>query len=72
MARHLWQLLLEDPANLTCDECFAVMEYYAEGLARGGASLLPQALDHLKRCPHCAFQHREVLRLLGDSERGYG
>jgi hypothetical protein len=31
----LWQLLLEDPSHLTCDKCFAVMEYYAEVLAMG-------------------------------------
>lgn len=70
MVRPLWQLLLEDPANLTCDECFAVMEYYAEGLARGGADLLPEVIEHLKRYPHCELQHREALRrlLAGQSE----
>jgi predicted polyphosphate/ATP-dependent NAD kinase len=64
MVRPLWQLVLEDPSNLTCDECFALMEYYAEVLARGGTSVLPQVLDHLKRCPYCASQHREALRRL--------
>lgn len=72
MTRPLWQLLIADPSNLTCDECFAVMEYYAEVLAGGGVNLLPQVLDHLKRCPDCALQHREVLRRLAasQSERG--
>lgn len=68
MATPLWQLLLEDPPDLTCDEYFAVMDYYAEVLARGGADLLPKVLDHLKRCPHCAFQDREVLRRLAPSQ----
>ena len=70
MAKPLWQLLLKDPANLTCDECFAVIEYYAEGLARSGADLLPKVIEHLKRCPQCELQHRDALRrlLAGRSE----
>jgi hypothetical protein len=72
MPTALWQLLLEDPANLTCDECFAVMEYYAEILTRGGVGLLPEITEHLARCPDCALQHREALRRLmaSQSERG--
>jgi predicted polyphosphate/ATP-dependent NAD kinase len=64
MVRPLWQLVLEDPSNLTCDECFALMECYAEVLAGGGTTILPQVLNHLKRCPYCAAQHREALRRL--------
>jgi hypothetical protein len=64
MPRALWQLLLDDPADLNCDECFAVMEYYAEVLARGGFDLLPEIIEHLERCPDCRLQHREALRRL--------
>jgi hypothetical protein len=64
MPRVLWQLLLEDPSDLTCEECFAVMEYYADVLARGGVDLLPEILEHLERCPDCELEHREVLRHL--------
>ena len=64
MPRELWQLLLEDPSDLNCDECFAVMEYYAEVLAGGGADLLPEIIEHLERCPDCKLQHREALRRL--------
>ena len=64
MVRPVWQLVLEDPSNLTCEECFALMEYYADTLARGGTSILPKVVEHLKRCPHCASQHREALRRL--------
>jgi hypothetical protein len=64
MARPLWQLLLEDPSDLTCDECFAVLEYYAEVLARGGARLFPNVIEHVRSCPHCLFQHSEALRRL--------
>jgi hypothetical protein len=51
MVRELWQLLLEDPSNLTCDECFSVMEYYAELLAEGGTDCLPEVIERLKECP---------------------
>jgi len=64
MARQLWQLLLDDSKDLTCEECFAVMEYYAEVLASGGDRLLPKVLDHLNNCPECALQHSEALRRL--------
>ena len=64
MVRPLWQLLLEDPSNLTCDECFAVLEYYSELLARGGADLLPEITEHLQGCPECRIEHQEALRHL--------
>ena len=64
MVRPVWQLLLEDPSDLTCDECFSVMEYYAELLAEGSTDLLPEVIEHLKECPPCEVQHREELRHL--------
>jgi len=70
MVRPVWQLLLEDPSDLTCDECFAVMEYYAELLAEGSTDLLPEVLEHLKECPPCEVEHREELRHLIVSQSG--
>jgi len=68
MVKPLWQLLLEKPSDLTCDECFAVMEYYAELLAGGNADLLPKILEHLEGCPNCGLQHREALLHLSAAE----
>ncbi len=68
MTRALWQLLLDEPSSLNCEECFAVLEYYAEVLAGGGAKLLPSVLDHLKNCPHCALEHCDALRRLAEVE----
>jgi len=68
MVRPVWQLLLEDPSNLTCDECFAVMEYYAELLAKGSTDRLPEVIERLKECPPCEVQHREELRHLITSQ----
>jgi hypothetical protein len=72
MVRSLWQLVLEDPSDLTCDECFALMEYYAEVLTSGGTTILPKVLAQLKRCPYCASQHREALRRLAASQSNGG
>jgi hypothetical protein len=66
--RPLWQLLSEDPSKLTCDECFAVIEYYADVLATVGPDLLPKVLAHLRSCPTCRAQHREALRRLIESQ----
>ena len=64
MIRPLWQLLLDDPENLDCDECFAVMEYWAELLAQAGADLFPDIEKHLAHCPDCHVEHREALHRL--------
>lgn len=63
-SRPLWQLLSGDPSELTCEECFAVMEYYAHALAECGPDILPRVLEHLRTCPDCRVQHREALRRL--------
>lgn len=64
MTEALWQLLQEEPSTLTCDECFAVMEYYAELLAQGGEALLPEVMKHLDGCPSCQMEHHAALRRL--------
>jgi hypothetical protein len=64
MAEALWQLLQEEPSDLSCDECFAVMEYYAELLVRGGEALLPEIMKHLEGCPSCRTEHRAALQQL--------
>lgn len=67
MDRTLWELLLADPSHLSCDECFAVMEYYADLLAQGGEALLPVIRQHLRNCPSCETQHRQALTKLVNS-----
>jgi len=61
MLRPLWRLLLKDPSKLTCDECFAVLEYYSELLAQGGTDFLPEVMEHLQGCPECRIEHQEAL-----------
>jgi hypothetical protein len=64
MMRSLWQVLLEDPSQLTCDECFAVLEYYSDLLTQRGAGILPKVMEHLQGCPECRIEHQEALRRL--------
>ena len=64
MIRPLWQLLSEDPSHPTCEECFAILEYYAEVLAKGRVHLLPEVLEHLRRCPRCEAEHSLAPRRL--------
>jgi hypothetical protein len=62
MTKLLWQLLQDEPSTLTCQECFAVMEYDAELLARGGEALLPEVMKHLDGCPSCHVEHSAALQ----------
>ncbi|MGD8464828.1 MAG: hypothetical protein PVI09_13260 [Anaerolineae bacterium] len=64
MTEVLWLLLQEEPSTLTCEECFAVMEYYAELLTQGGRDLLPAIMQHLDGCPSCQIEHRAALQRL--------
>jgi hypothetical protein len=65
MVRPLWQLLLEDPAHLSCDECFAVLEYYADVLAASDGAVLSEVLKRLESCPECSLEYRQAIyRLL--------
>jgi hypothetical protein len=70
MTKPLWQLLQEEPSTLTCDECFAVMEYYAELLAQGGEALLPEIMKHLAGCPSCRIEHLAALQRLVRRQEG--
>jgi hypothetical protein len=71
MTEVLWQLLQQEPSDLSCDECFAVMEYYAELLAQGGRDLLPAIMQHLEGCPSCQMEHHAALQRLSIAQR-YG
>jgi len=66
----LWRILLKSQARpdipLTCDECFAILDYLADRAARGAdvASLRHAVQKQLARCPDCREQYGEWLRKL--------
>jgi hypothetical protein len=59
-SRPLWQLLLlvnesEGSVQLTCEECFILLEYDADLLAAGARldEILPSIRHHLNLCAKC-------------------
>jgi hypothetical protein len=69
--RSLWQLLLLTrgagaPVHLTCEECFALLEYDAELLAGGAApeEIRPAVNRHLSLCSTCRAKFDEWLEEL--------
>ena len=65
--RALWQILVAADSGpavaLTCDECFAILEYLADEAANGAdLRILRESLRrHLEHCPDC--QEHYLLRL---------
>ena len=60
MPRPLWQLLMivnnpDEPVELSCGECFALLEYDAEQLIAGAKpeDLRPSVTQHLSLCSSC-------------------
>jgi hypothetical protein len=76
MARPLWQLLMDSQnllkgKGITCEECFMVLEYYADQLAAGvdPESLHQPVLRHLSRCPDCRSKFAAWLRQLENAAK---
>ena len=73
MAQPLWQLLIDSKSlqsdkGITCEECFMVLEYYADQLAAGADrdALHQPVLSHLARCPDCHSKFAFWLQQLED------
>lgn len=68
LPRSLWEILLaaesNNPRELTCDECFTIIEYLADELASGIdlQTIKRAAQRHLTRCPDCRQHHERRLR----------
>ena len=71
MTRPVWEILAasssKDDTQLTCDECFAVLEYLANEATEGAdpQALLQIARRHLVHCPDCREHHEQRLSRLG-------
>jgi hypothetical protein len=69
MQRPLWQILisLKEPGSyLTCEECFAVLNYYADQLEAGVEpdELHGTVIQHLARCPECHVEIQNWIKEL--------
>jgi hypothetical protein len=64
---HLWQVLAraaeDDTKALSCEECFILMDYFADLLTSGQAprEVFPLADRYLQRCPDCQQEYRQAL-----------
>jgi len=73
-SRSLWQLLLltrdAKPVQLTCEECFALLEYDAEILADGATldKVRPAVNHHLSLCRTCRAKFDEWLEELDGAQ----
>ncbi len=52
--------------ELSCDEVYALVDQYAECVARGedAAALMPLVKEHLQRCPGCQEELEALLRMI--------
>jgi hypothetical protein len=71
MARPLWQLLIDfrdsqKAQALSCDECFTILEFYADQLASGvdPHALQPAIKRNLTHCPDCPAKFADWLSRL--------
>lgn len=71
VSRPLWQLLLltqdsHKTVQLTCEECFALLEYDASMLVAGASfdNIHPAIKRHLHRCPECRTKFVDWLKKL--------
>lgn len=65
------RMLGPDGPELSCEECFAELDRYAElSIAGAGADeRVPGMKAHLEGCPACAEDLRSLIALLGDQGR---
>ena len=54
--------------ELSCEEAFALVDQYAECIARGedAAALMPLVKEHLQRCTGCQEELEALLRMIHD------
>ncbi len=72
MNRYLSGLLGPAAPELTCEECFAELDRYAElALAAEDADrCVPGMRAHLEGCPACAEDFRSLRDLISEGDRG--
>ncbi len=66
LVRLLRTLAMTEERELSCEEVFELVDYYAElqGAGVNAQDLLPAVAHHLRLCPECADEYRALLRCL--------
>jgi len=61
-------LLVDTDPWLSCDDCFARMDAYAEAVVRDPAYLEPAMAAHLRGCGACHEEAQSLIALIGDAD----
>ncbi len=66
LVRLLRTLAMTEERELSCEEVFELVDYYAElqGTGVNAQDLLPAVAHHLRLCPECADEYRALMRCL--------
>jgi hypothetical protein len=65
LEKPIWELLLAEPSKLTCEECYAVIEYYADMLGDDHDTLFPVIERYLRDCPGGVLEeHLAMYRMM--------
>jgi hypothetical protein len=64
------RLLGPSGLEVTCDECFDLLDAYVEreALVGDAEDAMPGLTAHLRGCPACAEDHASLLALIGHRE----
>jgi hypothetical protein len=57
----IWQLLLEEPEDLTSEACFAIIDYYLETLGDQPNALVSTIAPYLAHCPQWNLEKQLAL-----------
>ena len=58
------RLLGPAEAEVSCEECFELLDVYVEAELRTGDPGMPALAAHLRGCPACAEDHASLLALM--------
>ena len=71
MSKKLWQVLLQsalktEEYEITCLECFNMLDQYADLLLEGANpdSIMPTVRQHLNHCPTCTQEFETLMTML--------
>jgi hypothetical protein len=65
-SQHVQQLTLDTEPWLSCDDCFALVDRYVEGLVNGDVTTMPGMRAHLRGCPACAEEATTLAVLVAE------
>ena len=79
MSKKLWQVLLQsaldiEEVEITCMECFNLLDQYADLLLDGTdpQEIMPTVREHLHHCPTCTHEFETLLLMIREAAQQNG